>query len=161
MGLLSKVITPLLLANIAFSEESLEKLSNKSLELQTAFKQCGFCLDKRKELESFNENRLIPAIELAGKTIQKKPNKKTIQLIIDIALANKDSADEGFSYALGDAYLADSKIFRQLVQNLKTPNEKKFIFDQTDWGIQNHTKLSKKKMDKILIELKSLSAEIK
>lgn len=153
---LCKIIVLLLLTNIALAENRLEKLFKKSAELQSNFKQCGFCRDKRKELESFDEDELIPALEHAGEVIQKKPDNRIAKLIIDIALVNKNSASESFSYALGDAYLADSKAFLQLVGNLKTLDEKRFIFDQTDWGIQNHTKLPKKEMDKILTELKSL-----
>jgi hypothetical protein len=152
----SKIILLLLLTNTAFAEENLEYLSKKSSELQADFKKCGFCVDKRHVLDSFNEDKLMPALEQAGKAIQKKPNKWVSKLIIDIALENQSSADESFSYVLGDAYLADSVIFLQLVGNLKTADEKKIILDKTDWGIQNHTNLPKKEIDKILMELGTL-----
>lgn len=153
---LSKIAIILLITNAAFANESLENLAKKSADLRASFKQCGFCIEKRKELESFNEELLIPELERIGKVIQKKSDIKISEKIIDIAISNKESASESFSYALGDAYLSDPKGFGNLVKNLKEAPDRQFIFDQTEWGIQNHTALPKKKMNKVLKELKGL-----
>lgn len=159
MERLFKAVIIILVGNLCFADESLIALSRKSAELQANFKQCGFCAEKRKELESFNEDELIPALERAGRTIQKKPNSSVAKTIIDIALANRESAAEGFSNALGDAYAADSKTFLRLIENLKTSADKKFIFEQTSWGVQNSTGLPKAKLNKLLGELNSIKAK--
>lgn len=156
MKLILITIGILLFSNVSLADQALIDVAKESEALQASFIQCGFCPSKRVEFEKFKEAKLIPELERVGKAIQKKPSAKSSRVLFEIALANKDSASESFSYALGDVYLANKKTFKNLLEEVGNPATKIIVLDKTEWGIQNHKKLSKKKMKQILKELEKM-----
>lgn len=140
----------------ALANEKFDNIVKKSAELNLGLKQCGLCVEKRNELESFNTDKLIPELVRVRKIIQKKPSVKTSRQIIEIAIANKDSASEFFSDSLADVFLSDQKIFKNLVKKLNEKSERQHVLEQTEWGLKNHTQLPKKKLNTYLKKLQAI-----
>lgn len=136
-----------------FASESLSSVSKRSEELNKKYKKCGYCEQKKAEVDKYNEEHLFPALEKAGEGILNKRNAKTAQLIIKVVLQNQKSTAENFSSALGDVYISDPKKFLQLV-NAHNEADRRFLFATADQGIQNHTSLSKQEMYQLLKDLK-------
>lgn len=160
MKTILKLVFLFLVTSNAMANQKFDDLIKKSDELHLNLKQCGLCPEKRNELESFNADKLNPAIILIRKQIQKKPSLKSSKQIIEIAIANKDSASEFYSDALADVFLSNQKTYKKLVNNLKDNSEKQFILQQTEWGLNNNSKISKNKLNRSLKYIQSIKGSI-
>lgn len=118
-----------------------------------------------KELEYHSEVKYDPALNLLPEYFCSTVDTEIIGLLITAMNADKSSASESPSFAIGRCYACRSNIVGEQVGKLKNDGEKKQIFDQIEWGLLNHfevndaAKSTNKEFNKLKVSLDNARKE--
>lgn len=84
----------------------------------------------------FVENTVWPVLEGCTKYLTKYEDEEIANLLMLVVLSWTQSAEESFSFALGDVFVSKPDFLSRMVGNFG-PEERNWLINSIDWGIQN------------------------
>ena len=91
-----------------------------------------------KELEFHSESKYDPVLNLLPEYFCKTGDVEVVNLFVTTIIADKSSASESPSFAIGACYICKSNEVNGQIGQLKNTEQKKQILDQIEWGLLNH-----------------------
>jgi hypothetical protein len=91
-----------------------------------------------RELESHNDIRYDPILSVLAIYFCATADLETLKLFISTMWADKGSANEMPSFAIGDCYICKPDIVIEQTAKLKDKEQRELVFDHIEWGLLNH-----------------------
>ncbi|MET4084228.1 hypothetical protein ABIB40_004202 [Pedobacter sp. UYP30] len=91
-----------------------------------------------KELELYSDIKYSPILEILLKYFCSTNDTDIIQFLFNTMWADKGSANEIPSLSIGSCFTCKPEIVIQELRKLKSKEEKKLIFDNIEFGLQNN-----------------------
>jgi hypothetical protein len=124
----------------ALLTQILSKQKNLADNFQRAFKSkdsLGY-ISTRRELETHAENRYSPVLDILPKYFCESKDTALLQLFFATMWADKGSADEMPSMAIGDCFICQADIVARQVGMIKNKEQRQSIYSDIEWGLVNH-----------------------
>lgn len=112
----------------------------------------------RRLIEGYHESILMPAYRRSIQLLSRNKDKELMRKTMGLVVAEKDSADEEFSFGLGKIFEANPKLFESVYFELSS-EDKSIIYERLGWGVKNILDQEKqsrraKFLEKNLLDLK-------
>jgi hypothetical protein len=118
----------------------LSKQKSLANDFQKAFKgkDSLVYISTRRELETHGENRYSPVLDILPKYFCETKDTALLQLFFATMWADKGSADEMPSLAIGDCFICQTDIVARQVGMIKNKEQCLSIYSNIEWGLLNH-----------------------
>jgi len=98
-----------------------------------------------RELESYNDTKYDPILDILSKYICKTSDSNILQLFFATLLADKGSANELPSFSIGDCFICNPNFVIQQLAKINDKEEKMLICDHIEWGLINQFNIEEDK----------------
>lgn len=91
-----------------------------------------------KKLERHADVQYSPILEIFPAYFCSTTDTTLLQLFFSTLWADRGSANETPSFALGDCYICKPNVVLEQLLKIKDKKQRELLFDDTEWGLLNH-----------------------
>ena len=102
----------------------------------------------RNELELYSDIKYSPILDILPKYFCSTNDTEILQLFFLTMWANKGSANEMPSFAIGYCFVCKTDIVIEQLTKIKDTEHKELILDHIDWGLINHFSIDENEKSK-------------
>jgi hypothetical protein len=90
-----------------------------------------------RELELYSETKYSPILDIFPKYFCETKDTVILDLFYSTIWADKGSANETPSFAIGECFICNSDLVINQLQSIVNKEQKDLIYDQVEWGLMN------------------------